>query len=155
MLTDSSAPNKINRYKVIAAILAVAALIGFRAIAIDPHDKGDVAYLAENYTEVYKVWKPLAEKGYARGQYDVGLLYANGYGMPQDNVTAAYWYRKSAEQGNSDAQRNLGLMYAKGEGVGKNYGRASEWFKKAAEQGNAEAQKYLDEMAEKGLISAT
>ena len=116
MLADSSAPKKISRYKVIAAILAVSAIIGFAVIAPDPHDKGDVAYEAKNYIEAYKVWAPLAEKGYARGQYDVGFLYANGFGMPQNNVTAAYWYRKSAEQGYPQAQYNLGLMYFNGHG---------------------------------------
>jgi len=45
-----------------------------------------------------------------------GYAYANGQGVPQDDVEAVAWYRQAAEQGYADAQFNLGVMYADGEG---------------------------------------
>lgn len=111
MADIAAAPTKFKRPKVIAAVLAVLAILAFKIITPDPHDKGDAAYLAKNYAEAFKVWAPLAEKGYARAQYDLGLLYANGFGLPQNNVTAVYRYRKSADQGYVQAQYNIGVMF--------------------------------------------
>jgi len=32
-------------------------------------------------------------------QYNLGVMYAKGQGVTQDNVQAVAWYRKAAEQG--------------------------------------------------------
>ena len=60
-----------------------------------------------------------AEQGFAQAQCNLGVMYANGDGVPQDAAQAVEWYRKAAEQGLAMAQYNLGYMYAKGEGVPK------------------------------------
>ena len=85
-------------------------------------------------------WHRLAESGDARAQYNLGWLYANGYGVELDYEEAVKWYRKSAEQGNATAQYNLAVMYANGYGVELDYEEAVKWYRKSAEQGNATAQ---------------
>ena len=50
-----------------------------------------------------------AEQGFAAAQYNLGLMYANGQGVHQDDAQAVRWYRKAAEQGYAKAQYNLGL----------------------------------------------
>ena len=35
----------------------------------------------------------LAEQGDARAQHNLGLMYANGQGVPQDNVYAYMWVK--------------------------------------------------------------
>ena len=40
-------------------------------------------------------------------QFSLGLLYANGYGVNQDYVEAAKWFRLAADQGHLDAQNVL------------------------------------------------
>lgn len=84
-----------------------------------------------------------AEQGHAGAQFNLGLLYAEGQGVPQDFAKAVEWFTKAAEQGNVDAQNNLGVMYLVGEGVPKNTDKAIEWFKKAEKQGNEEARENL------------
>ena len=64
---------------------------------------------------------PIAEQGYAPAQYNLGIMYDNGYGVPQDYAEAMKWYRLAAEQGHTDAQYNLGLMYDNGRGVPQDY----------------------------------
>ena len=91
-----------------------------------------------------------AEQGHALAQYNLGLMYANGEGVPQDDKEAFNWYRKSAEQGHAGAQVNLGLMYTNGEGVPQDDKQALKWFRKAAEQGDAQAQVNLGVMYEEG-----
>ena len=40
-----------------------------------------------------------AEQGNAAAQYNLGVMYDNGEGVPQDYAEAAKWYRLAAEQG--------------------------------------------------------
>ena len=72
--------------------------------------------------------KRLAEQGYARAQYDLGVMYDEGDGVPENDVEAVRWFRLAAEQGNALAQYNLGLMYANGRGVPQTNLRAYVWF---------------------------
>ena len=76
----------------------------------------------------------------AAEQYNLGVRYAKGEGVPKDSGEAARWYRRAAEQGLANAQHNLGVLYANGEGVPKDAGEAARWYRKAAEQGLANAQ---------------
>src|SRR5262245_10539441 len=87
--------------------------------------------------------RPMAEQGYAEGQNNLGALYANGQGVPQDYVEAAKWYRLAADQGYAAAQYNLGEVYATGHGVPQDYTEAAKWFRLAADQGDADAQYHL------------
>src|ERR1700693_2111591 len=87
--------------------------------------------------------RPRAEQGNAKAQYNLGAMYANGLGVPQDYATTVSWYRRAAEQGLVEAQCKLGVMYAKGQGVPQNYAVAASWFLIAAEQGDAWAQDML------------
>jgi TPR repeat protein len=76
-----------------------------------------------------------AEAGDAVAQFNLGVLYDTGDGIPQNRNEAAKWYSKAAEQGLAVAQHNLALMYLKGEGVPLNYVLAYKWCNLAASQG--------------------
>jgi TPR repeat protein len=52
--------------------------------------------------------RSLAEQGDAIAQFDLGFLYEQGKGVPQDYAEAVKWYWKSAEQGYYIAQTMLG-----------------------------------------------
>ena len=69
----------------------------------------------------------LAEKGDARAQLELGLMYANGEGVLKDDAEAVRWYRLAAEQGHGGAQNNLGLMCATGAGVAQDLAEAVKW----------------------------
>lgn len=98
------------------------------------------AYERGNYATAFRLMKPFAEKGDAKSQHNLGVMYDYGRGVPQDNTEALKWYRKAAEQGLPDAQYNLGLMYEKGQGVPQNHTEAGKWYRRAADQGLPEAQ---------------
>jgi hypothetical protein len=76
---------------------------------------------------------PLAEKGDARAQYNLGLLYASGLGVDQDYQAALKWHRLAAGQGHAGAQNELAQMYAKGQGIQPDQVRAYVWYSVAAE----------------------
>ena len=44
-----------------------------------------------------------AEEGDADAQVNLGLMYANGEGVPQDDAEAVAWTRKAAEPGRATA----------------------------------------------------
>jgi len=44
------------------------------------------------------------EQGDAKAQYELGLLYVYGDGIPQDYTKATELFSKAAEQGYADAQ---------------------------------------------------
>lgn len=92
--------------------------------------------LADNLSH----WQKLAEKGSANAQFNLGAMYDNGDGVPEDDAEAAKWYQQAADQGHINAQFNLGVMYANGEGVAENPVEAASWYRKAADQGDYRSQ---------------
>jgi hypothetical protein len=61
--------------------------------------------------------KEAALLGHARAQYNLGLMYKNGVGVPRDYREAARWYHAAAERGEPRAQKNLYNFYVSGRGV--------------------------------------
>ena len=104
---------------------------------------GLAAYKAGQYKEAYKIWLPLAQKGNADAQYNIGLLYRNGYGVEQNDREALIWFTQAAKQGLLDAQYNTGLMYIEGRGVAISKADAFSWWELAASRGHAASQHNL------------
>ena len=101
--------------------------------------RADKAYLRGDYNKTVKELKYLAEQGELRAQFDLGVLYDKGEGVPQNNHEAMLWYRRAAEQGEARAQYNLGLMYANGQRIPQDVVEAYYWISLAAARGNAHA----------------
>jgi hypothetical protein len=108
------------------------------------------AYESGDYATALREWKPLAEKGLANAQHNLGQIYRRVQRAPQGYKTAVKWYRLAAKQGNAAAQSNLGWMYDLGKGVPKNYKTAVKWYRLAAKQGLARAQSNLGFMYDLG-----
>ena len=89
-----------------------------------------------------------AADGDIQAQFNLGVIHANGRGVPRNDKEAVGWYRKAAAQGHAQAQFNLGAMYANGPrfvclyrcGVARDDTEAVAWYRKAAAQGNADGQ---------------
>ena len=55
-------------------------------------------------------YRKAAEQGDAAAQYNLGLMYANGRGVPQDYVEAHKWLNLAATQGIKPAFENRNLV---------------------------------------------
>jgi len=53
-----------------------------------------------------------AEQGDVDAQYRVGLIYAEGRGVAQDEVKSCYWLSRAIRQGDADAQTLLRVVAA-------------------------------------------
>ena len=113
-------------------------------------EDGFAAYRSEDYPTALRLWMPLARQGDAGAQFNLGIMYANGRGVPQNDAEAVKWYRLAADQGDAGAQSNLGIMYANGRGVPQNDAEAVKWYRLAADQGDAGAQSNLGIMYANG-----
>jgi TPR repeat protein len=123
---------------VVVGVVVLLALAG--GASAGPWEDGMEAYLRGDFPTALRTWRPLAKSGNVKAQFNVGLMYENGMGVPQDDAEAVKWYRRAAEQGLAEAQTNLGSMYETGKGVPQDDAEAVKWYRRAAEQGLAEAQ---------------
>jgi hypothetical protein len=101
---------------------------------------GQEAYNSGDYETALTEWRPFAEAGDADGQFGMGLLYGNGFGVALDDEQALKWYGLAASQGHAEAQCNLAVMHANGWGVPQSDEEAFKWYGLAAEQGATSAQ---------------
>ena len=110
------------------------------------------AYDAGQFSEAFRIWEGLAERGHVSAQINLGAMCDDGRGVAEDPLSAVRWYRTAALQGNSVAQYNLGCMYEAGRGVGQDMAEAVSWYGKAAKQGLAIAQYKLGVLWSEGSI---
>ena len=133
------------RTLIIIPVLLFSLFLGASSYSAD-FNKGLTAAQSGDFATALKEWKPLAGQGDADAQTNLGLMYQNGWGVPQDDKEAVYWYKLAAEQGDAKAQYNLGVMYDVGEGVPQDDKEAVRWYTLAAEKEHAKAQYNLGVM---------
>lgn len=122
------------------AIVILACMLATGNACADDFSDGVSYYEQGDFASALESFKAAAAKGNAEAQFNLGLMFLNGEGVPQDYKQALNWFEQSASKGNVKAQVNLGRMYAKGKGMLSNHGIAASWFRKAADQGYADAQ---------------
>ena len=121
--------------KILISLLLSIGLIGATSIAYADFNDGWNAYVQEDYKGASKEWKTLAEKGDAKSQTNLGILYYNGKGVLKDYKKAVEWLTKAAEQGEAEAQFILAEIYIEGKAIGKSYKNAKYWVELAYENG--------------------
>ena len=112
--------------------------------------RGVAAFLGKDYGAALADWTRAGTVGNARAMYDIGLLYDQGLGVPQNYAKAMAWYREAAAAGDTYAMTAVGVLYAKGHGVPQDRGAAATWFRRAAERGNAVAMVNLGVLYRRG-----
>ena len=83
-------------------------------------------------------------------QFNLGVMCANGTGVPQNYAEAVRWYRLAADQAHAKGQVNLGVMCEDGTGIPQDPTEAAQWYRRAADQGNAGGQANLGLMYKDG-----
>lgn len=93
------------------------------------------AWQRADYPAAVATWRPLAERGDADAQFNLGQAYRLGRGVPLDLAAAKIWFERAARNGHIDAQTTLGLL------IFENGDRSQglKWLKQAADQGEPRA----------------
>ncbi|HEX8223558.1 MAG TPA: tetratricopeptide repeat protein [Allosphingosinicella sp.] len=115
-----------------AALLAAVPASADVKSGVDRWMRGD-------YAGAIAEWRPLADRGDADAQFNLGQAYKMGRGVTVNPRLAQSWYEKAAKQGHEQAQVNVGLLLYNG-------GRRQEampWIRKAADLGDPRAQYIL------------
>ena len=85
-----------------------------------------------NGTEAVRWWQLAAEQGHAVAQFNLGFMYGNGLGVPQDYTEAVQRYRRAAERGLARARNRLGFVHRDERTVPQDYVLAHMWLNLAA-----------------------
>lgn len=98
-------------------------------VAAGPLEDADKAVRRHDYATALRLIRPLAEKGDASAQYDLGVFYDNGLGVPQDHVQALMWFNLAAAQGKDGAAalRDLIARRMTSEQIAEARKLANEW----------------------------
>jgi TPR repeat protein len=130
-----------NPLKPMLLMAAVIVLVGVTAwLAFDPHTTAPAALTPASLPHAR------AEQGDAESQLRLGMRYATGDGVIQNDKEAAKWFERAAKQGLAEAQYQYGLVLLQGRGVVQDYKAAFHWIEKPAQHGYAKAQYSLGEL---------
>ena len=97
----------------------------------------------EDDVEAVKWMRKAALQGAAIAEYSLGLMLANGEGVPKNYLKAMEWLNKAARQGYVRSQFVLGQIYAAGEITPTDHEQAIYWLSKVAKQGDTYAMSEL------------
>jgi TPR repeat protein len=80
--------------------------------------------------------RKFADQGDAEAQWQMGVRFHNGEGVPHDDAQAMQWFQRAAERGHVTAQGALGAYYFAARGVPKDLSKAYFWSVIAMAQGD-------------------
>ncbi len=90
-----------------------------------------------------------AEAGDPQAMHLVGIAYARGKGVGQDDGRAVDWFKRAAARGHTKAQVSLGYCYATGKGVPRDLARAYILLREAADAGDREGFELAERVAQR------
>ena len=94
-------------------LLLVLCMCAAGAAVAGPLEDAYAAALKGDYAPALKLYRPLAERGNAHAQNNLGFMYDTGQGVPQDFVQAHMWFNLAAANGNANAAKNRDEVAAK------------------------------------------
>ncbi len=106
MITAGYVGHRAMKNTALAALLATTMAL----MPWEPADASDFQYAQRlyslgDYAGAIEIWRDLAQKGDARAQYSIAVMYRKGQGVAQDPAKALEWARQSAEQGYEPGRR--------------------------------------------------
>ena len=101
-------------YLLVGSHIVLTSTIFFNPIVLAQQDRFESGLASKDrghYATALRAWLPMAESGNAEAQNNVGYMYEEGLGVPQNYLLAMNWYRQAADNGLAEAQHNMGMLY--------------------------------------------
>jgi TonB family protein len=115
------------------------------------NSEADVLFQQQRYSEAL----PLLDQGCTADDgeacKDLGMIYGNGLGFPQDIPHAVELFSKSCNQGNARGCFDLGISYKSGKGVTQDYAHAVALFSQSCDGGDTKGCEALGLMYNLGI----
>ncbi|MEI6895128.1 MAG: tetratricopeptide repeat protein [Colwellia sp.] len=127
------------RIKILLLTLSLTLLSSFSVLSVSL-DQGIYEMNRGEFKAAIAHFDPLVAQGYAPAQYQMALVYQNGYSVPKDGYKALELFKLSADQNYPDAQFELALIYTEGKLVKQDLNKAFQLTHKAAKKELASAQ---------------
>ncbi len=86
-----------------SCVAFILVFLHFVPAAAGPFEDANAALKRRDYATAARIMRPLAEHGDANAQYNLGVFYDNGLGVPQDKISAYMWFSLAAAQGRDGA----------------------------------------------------
>lgn len=95
-------------------------------------EEGYKAYQQQDYTNAFYYWKPLADDGDARAEYNLAIMYLFGHGVPQSTVEAYKWFLLARDNHNNEADKAIIQLEGKmtAHDMGEGLRLRDEWHRK-------------------------
>jgi len=133
--------NNKTHNKIQTLLLSAFLFASFNSFALGANlDTGIYQLNRGSFDSAIAEFKPLVEEGYAPAQYQLAMMYKNGYGLSKNAMKAYELLTLAAAQFYPDAQFELALFYTEGKVVKKDLIKAFQLTSKAAYKGLASAQ---------------
>ena len=117
-----------------AQINAAAALVACNDAVSKYPDVGRFSFqlarvleASKNYSAARRQYEQAVSLGSTIAMTNIGTLYKNGNGVPQDYTEAKRWYEKAAAAGEPNAIHEIGAFYLQGKGVPQDYTEAKRY----------------------------
>ena len=118
----------------------VLCIVFFSTFALADIEEARDAMEANQFDKAMQMLRPAANAGNADAEELIGIMYAMGLGVTQDDRRAFEWYLRSAMKGHAGAQSGVGWYYEVGRGLPSNdLVRAYMWYTLSAIGGDPDA----------------
>ncbi len=105
---------------------------------------------AKDYAAAMQELLPAARSGNAEAEELIGVMYALGLGVEQDDIRAFEWYLRASLKGHAGAQSGIGWYYEVGRGMpAPDLIRAYMWYTLSAIGGDPDAAISLEDVVKK------
>ena len=100
----------------------------------------------KQFSQAKTILLSLASDGNADAQYDLGVLFRNGYILRRDDKQAFYWFEKAAKKSHAKSIFAIGMMKFRGSGITQDLKAAEKLFVISAKLGHKPARVKLDQL---------
>jgi TPR repeat protein len=141
-----------NQIDIVPALKACnSAMNQYPDVARFAYQAGRIAFVQKDYALALQLYQKAANAGYPAGYINIGILYEQGAGVPQNYIEARKWYEKAIAADDPAAMNAIGWFYELGHGVPKDLVEARKWYEKAAAEGISVAMANLGRMYRDGI----
>jgi TPR repeat protein len=92
---------------IVGGLVAAAQVWAMSGVYAGPWEDGMVAYNRGDYAPAIRLFRPLAERGNAKAQSRIGVMYRRGQGVARSSVHAFIWFSRAAAHGDAKAKVEL------------------------------------------------